>query len=354
MLFYFLRLSHSWLKFISLTLLLYSRNAYGEIEMPKISGYKEHPVIKNLFIHPTEDNHVLYVRKKKVSRIKTHVGKRGYVIFTMWLNGKSKGFRFHKLKAETYLKKPSSDHTLVVNHKDHVKINNDLDNLEWGTQKENVDHSINIRQKLFPLYRIMDLTTGRWCTAGSRKGVIEMLACTHRQLSNHIKDPRYPLLFKWEVTRSSTWNLSKEDVGRCNPRELLPYVVEKNGVVFYLATLVEVGELTKITKYTITVGLKNQPVLHAKGFSVRFINSYEEWMKTVIEKSYIDTMLNRSKGNKKQIEVINTLTKEKTTLNGIIELMELTNYSRSTIDRAMKSMREDGWVIFKNLKIRFI
>lgn len=46
----------------------------------------------------------------------------------------------HRLVASAFLEKESSDD--VVNHKDANKKNNCVDNLEWCTQKHNVEHSM--------------------------------------------------------------------------------------------------------------------------------------------------------------------------------------------------------------------
>ena len=45
----------------------------------------------------------------------------------------------HRLVAEAFLNIPSDDY--VVHHKDYNPKNNNVDNLEWCTQKENVNHS---------------------------------------------------------------------------------------------------------------------------------------------------------------------------------------------------------------------
>lgn len=52
----------------------------------------------------------------------------------------------HSLMAEAFLEKPSGNEHYVVNHKDSNKANNKLSNLEWVTQKENINHGINQRK----------------------------------------------------------------------------------------------------------------------------------------------------------------------------------------------------------------
>ena len=63
----------------------------------------------------------------------------GYKYVSLSKNGEQKSFRVHRLVAiaflENKLNKPN------VNHKDCNKSNNNVNNLEWCTQKENVWHA---------------------------------------------------------------------------------------------------------------------------------------------------------------------------------------------------------------------
>jgi len=80
---------------------------------------------------------VVYSHLKKVVLKSNVMG--GYS--SIPLNGSS--FRINRLVAITFkpLKEGDVD-TMVVNHKDENRLNNDLENLEWVTQQENISHSI--------------------------------------------------------------------------------------------------------------------------------------------------------------------------------------------------------------------
>lgn len=64
--------------------------------------------------------------------------KRRY--FTV--NIRKKSIDLHRLIIQTFLPKENSEN-LVVNHIDGNRYNNRLENLEWCTQKENIQHSIS-------------------------------------------------------------------------------------------------------------------------------------------------------------------------------------------------------------------
>ena len=64
----------------------------------------------------------------------------GYPAINIWQNTKkSKCRTIHKLVALAFIPKP--DNKTQVNHKDGNKLNNHIDNLEWVTQQENIQHA---------------------------------------------------------------------------------------------------------------------------------------------------------------------------------------------------------------------
>jgi hypothetical protein len=53
----------------------------------------------------------------------------------------------HKLLADRFIVKPKSDSKLYVNHIDGNRLNNNLDNLEWVTNRENSCHGRKSKSK---------------------------------------------------------------------------------------------------------------------------------------------------------------------------------------------------------------
>lgn len=75
---------------------------------------------------------------------KQHLNREGYnqVCVSLGSRNKKNVFKIHKAVAETFIFNP--DHKKTVNHIDGNKQNNSIENLEWATYSENVQHAFDI------------------------------------------------------------------------------------------------------------------------------------------------------------------------------------------------------------------
>lgn len=71
--------------------------------------------------------------------LKGRVGRHGYLIVAIYKNQTRCDISIHRLICLTFLDNP--EQKPYVNHKNCIKYDNRLENLEWCTQKENIAHA---------------------------------------------------------------------------------------------------------------------------------------------------------------------------------------------------------------------
>lgn len=85
----------------------------------------------------SKDGEVFSLLSMKI--IKPFKMKIGYLAFDMRIDGNRKVKYLHRAVAEAFIDNHESKPH--VNHKDGIKTNNSIDNLEWCTKKENLIHA---------------------------------------------------------------------------------------------------------------------------------------------------------------------------------------------------------------------
>jgi hypothetical protein len=92
-------------------------------------------------------NKIGQVLSLKTNRILKASLSSNYLAVSLCKNGKPKPFRIHQLMAITFLNHKPNKFTLVVDHIDGNKLNNDLNNLQILTHRENTSKRQNASSK---------------------------------------------------------------------------------------------------------------------------------------------------------------------------------------------------------------
>ena len=100
----------------------------------RVEGYPDY------VIHPAGT--ILRIYKSHTREMKHCKQQTGYMRICLCNNGKKKLFSVHRLLALHFIHNDDPENKIHIDHIDAVKDNNNLDNLEWVTQREN-----NIRRE---------------------------------------------------------------------------------------------------------------------------------------------------------------------------------------------------------------
>ena len=98
-----------------------------------IKGYEGHYQISNL-------GNAKSFKFGKILALKTAKTIHGYLYFTLCKNGFAKKIVVHRLVAIVFISNPQNK--ICINHKNGIKTDNKVDNLEWVTYKENYIHAL--------------------------------------------------------------------------------------------------------------------------------------------------------------------------------------------------------------------
>jgi hypothetical protein len=111
-----------------------------------VFGYENYYEVSNLGqVRSTADRHNTFMGRL----LKLTVGRKGYLTVNFCVNDKRSTRRVARMVANAFI--PNPDNKPEVNHKDGVKSNNCVSNLEWTTSSENSQHAYDTGLQAKPL-----------------------------------------------------------------------------------------------------------------------------------------------------------------------------------------------------------
>lgn len=108
----------------------------------KVAGYNNCYLVSNLGNVKSITRTDCRGRFRRGRILKPNRLKDGYEQVGLYVNGKCKYVKVHRLVAEAFVDNP--DAKPEVNHKNGIRHDNRADNLEWVTKSENLRHSFRV------------------------------------------------------------------------------------------------------------------------------------------------------------------------------------------------------------------
>ena len=103
------------------------------------------PIYDFPYYYITSHGRVFSTLFNKLRRLSTSLVGHGYEYLNILLFGVRQGYYVHRLVAEHFIDNP--DGKPHINHKNGDKTCNHIQNLEWVTRSENIQHAIHILGK---------------------------------------------------------------------------------------------------------------------------------------------------------------------------------------------------------------
>lgn len=117
----------------------------------------------------------------------------GYLYFEVRNGRRVKRMYIHRAVAEAFI--PVIEGKNVINHKNHVRSDNNVENLEWCTQHENVVYS---RQRMRHPKNVTRANTGHKYISLTKAGVYRV-ASNHHKIDKRFKTLKEAVAYRNEV-----------------------------------------------------------------------------------------------------------------------------------------------------------
>lgn len=120
----------------------------------QVSNFGRVKTLRRLICSPTGN----YYSKEKIMTTIPNDGI-GYVRIHLYKNSRGTPKRIHRLVAEAFI--PNPENKKDVNHKNGIKCDNRVENLEWATRSENELHAIRFLGKKPFSKKVLCVETGQ-------------------------------------------------------------------------------------------------------------------------------------------------------------------------------------------------
>lgn len=321
------------------------------IEKPVLN---EHPAFKGFYKHP---KHYVWVSRNDDNV----VSSEGELIESA-SGGEYKShkkFHLHRLKLETFKPPSITGIKLVGNHIDGDKHNNQIDNLEWVTYSDNIQHAFDsgLRSDLKHGY-VLDLYENKIYVFNKLKDAANYMNVHPSKIIRWLKSKKkYPFMWKYSIWYHGDTKpeLTDKDVCKCARTTTKPFKL-KNNLTGEITTFVYNSETAKF----LGVDPRKITKLRDEGKYLNYealeINDPNEIIKIIENDDYvkhINENKHQSKQKKKLLEenslvtIINEITGVKNVYNNLYDFSIKNNLNYSSVKEAFKN--NDVFKIYRKI-----
>ena len=319
------------------------------------------------------------IRNKNTGRVLKAANNGGY--YSVGLSkGKTKSFSVHQLVAKSFI--PNPENKTQVNHKDKNGLNNNINNLEWNTNKENSIHRSNgVKQTTnqnLEIFRININTNEILDKYNSIEDAAKWVV--KQQLSKNFNSARSSISCNVRKIYSSSFGFNWKMVEQINldNEEWIEVIIDnqkienyyvsslgrfmnKKGIIMkdykphhsgyiYLRVNIKKYALHRLVAQTFIPNLENKPfVNHIDGNKTNNSVKNLEWA-TCSENNLHNHKIGLTKGHTRQIIQYDLEMNEIKTFDKILDASKELNICYSSIKAVLyKKQKTAGGFIFKYL-----